>query len=108
MLTLEQIIDLQGKGFTYEQLQFLNGMDVSIPLPNQEPEPKPEPETKSEPKPEPEKKPEDDTISGLKHEIATLTETIKAMQEQNVKNAKSEPETAETVEDIISSFMTAS
>lgn len=118
MLTLDQIITLQGKGFTYEQLQTLNEMDVTMGTPAPEPEPEkksePDPEKKSEPEPEkksepqPERKGDADVIGGLKSEITALTETIKAMQEQNVKAAQQERQEAKTVEDIIASFMTAS
>lgn len=112
MLTIEQIIDLQGKGFTSEQLKVLHEMDITISSPTPEPEKKdePEPEKKQESTPEPEKKqePEPDVIGGLKNEITTLTDTIKAMQEANVQNAKADPPKTESVEDIIKSFMVAS
>ena len=119
MLTLDQIIALQDKGFTYEQLQTLNSMNVTVEAAAPEPEKKAEPEPKPEqpePKPEPEKKPEPqpeqkgnaDVIGGLKSEITALTETIKAMQEQNVKAAQQEKKEELTVDSIISSFMTAS
>lgn len=117
MLTLDQIIDLQGKGFTNEQLQILSLMDMSAPEKKEpekkEPDPEkkePEPE-KKDPAPEPEKKepePDDERVKSLESQIATLTETIKGMQTENAKSAKMEPEPTKTVEDIITSFMEAS
>ena len=107
MLTLEQIIDLQGKGFSYEQLQILNSMDMGTPE-KQEPE-KQEPEKQEPEKQEPEKQePENDRVKALEDEIGKLTDTIKAMQSANVKNAQSDRPKIETVDDIIKSFMEAS
>ena len=124
MLTLDQIITLQDKGFTYEQLQTLNEMNVTVETPAPEPEKKPEPRPEKKPEAQPEKKPEPqpekkpepqpeqkgdaDVIGGLKSEITALTETIKAMQEQNVKAAQQEKKEELTADSIISSFMNAS
>ena len=108
MLSLEQIIELQEKGFTYEQLQVLNTMNVTTPEVIIDPAPMDEAKPENainEAKQEP---PENDVITGLKNELTELTNTIKAMQEQNVKNAKAEPKNVETAEDIIKSFMGAS
>lgn len=110
MLTVEQIIELQGKGFTSEQLKTLHEMNITItPLePEKKQEPEPEPEKKEETEPEKKENEAGDIIGDLKNEIGALTDTIKAMQEANVKNAKAEPEKTESVEDIIKSFMVAS
>ena len=118
MLTLEQIIDLQSKGFSYDQISIINSLDVSTTAnsPKQEPEkqePEKEPE-KQEPEKEPEKQepekqePENDRVKALEDKIGKLTDTIKAMQSANVKGAQSTPPKIETVDDIIKSFMVAS
>ena len=109
MLTLKQIIELQEKGFNFEQIGVLNDMDLSTPEPEkQEPE-KQEPEKQEPEKQEPEKQePENDRVKALEDEIGKLTDTIKAMQSANVKNAQTEPKKIETVDDIIKSFMVAS
>ena len=98
MLTLEQIIELQEKGFTYEQLAMLNAMNLTaVPA---------EPEKKEpEPEPEPAKPAEGDELA---KQIAELTATVKAMQAQNVKQAMQEHPKPLTSEDVIRSFMEAS
>ena len=67
-----------------------------------------EPSPEKKPEPQPELKGDADVVGGLKSEIAALTETIKVMQEQNVKAAQQEKKEEMTVDSIISSFMTAS
>ena len=107
MLTLEQIIELQEKGFTYEQLAMLNAMNLTaVPAEPEKKEPEPEPEKKEpEPEPEPAKPAEGDELA---KQIAELTATVKAMQAQNVKQAMQEHPKPLTSEDVIRSFMEAS
>ena len=110
MLTLEQIIELQEKGFTYEQLTTLNAMNLTA-VPAEPEKKKPEPE-KKEPEPEPEKKEPEPAKPAegeeLAKQIAELTSTVKAMQAQNVKQAMQEQPKPLTSEDVIRSFMEAS
>lgn len=111
MLSLEQIMKLQDKGFTYEQMQILNNMNLTA-APAAPAEPKPEPEQPAEPNPEPvqpaEPKPEQDATGELKKQIDELTATVKAMQAQNVKQAEQDAPKKLTAEDVIKSFMVAS
>ena len=114
MLTLEQIIELQEKGFSYEQLQVLNAMNMGTPETPETPPSKlggeiekEEDETPSKPEKETKKKAaEDDNV--LAKQIAELTATVKAIQAQNVKQAEQEKEKVLTSEDVIKSFMQAS
>ena len=101
MLTLEQIIELQEKGFTYEQLTTLNAMNLTA-VPAEPEKKKPEPEKKE---PEPAKPAEGEELA---KQIAELTSTVKAMQAQNVKQAMQEQPKPLTSEDVIRSFMEAS
>lgn len=112
MLTLEQIIELQGKGFTYEQLQVLNSMNMGTPEtppsePEEETEKKEEEILPSKLEEETEKESAEDD-NGLAKQIAELTATVKAIQAQNVKRAEQEKEKVLTSEDVIKSFMQAS
>ena len=112
MLSLEQIMELQEKGFTYEQLQVLNAMNLSAPATPTASEPEqpaapatPEPEQTAAPAaPEPEQ----DATGELNKKIDELTATVKAMQAQNVKQAEQDVPKKLTAEDVIKSFMEAS
>ena len=99
MLSLEQIMELQEKGFTYDQLQVLNNMNLGAKPTAPEPDaPTPVAPAAQEP----------DTARELNKKIDELTATVKAMQAQNIKQAEQDAPKALTSEDVIKSFMEAS
>lgn len=112
MLSLDQIMELQEKGFTYEQMQILNNMNLTAapaapaaPEPEQPAAPEPKPEQPTAPAaPEPEQ----DATGELNKKIDELTATVKAMQAQNVKQAEQDAPKKLSAEDVIKSFMEAS
>lgn len=112
MLTLEQIMELQNKGFTWEQIATVNTTLGQA-------EAKPEPETPEAPgtpeapeapgTPEaPEAKPETDATAILEKKIDEMAATIKEMQATNVKKAEMDAPKPLTADDVIKSFMEAS
>lgn len=109
MLSLEQIMELQEKGFTYEQMQILNNMNLTAQPPAPA-APEPEPPAPAAPEPEPPAPaaPEQDTAGELNKKIDELTATVKAMQAQNVKQAEQDAPKKLTADDVIKSFMVAS
>ena len=96
MLSLDQIMELQDKGFTYEQMQILNNMNLTA-----------QPAAPAEEPPAP-AEPEQDATGELNKKIDELTATVKAMQAQNVKQAEQDAPKTLTAEDVIKSFMQAS
>lgn len=111
MLSLEQIIELQENGFTLEQMQILNNMNLAAaPAAPAAPEPK-QPATPAAPEPKQPSAPaahEQDATGELNKKIDELTATVKAMQAQNVKQAEQAAPKKLTAEDVIKSFMEAS
>ena len=112
MLSLEQIMELQEKGFTYDQLQVLNNMNLGAKPTAPEPD-APTPVAPAAPEPDaptpvaPAAQ-EPDTARELNKKIDELTATVKAMQAQNIKQAEQDAPKALTSEDVIKSFMEAS
>ena len=99
MLSLDQIMELQEKGFTYEQMQVLNNMNLTAAPAAPA---APEPERPAAPDPE------QDATGELNKKIDELTATVKAMQAQNVKQAEQNAPGKMSAEDVIKSFMEAS
>ena len=95
MLSLDQIMELQEKGFTYEQMQILNNMNLTA-------------QPAAPEAPEAPAAPEQDTAGELNKKIDELTATVKAMQAQNVKQAEQDAPKTLTADDVIKSFMEAS
>lgn len=112
MLSLDQIIELQDKGFTYEQMQILNNMNLTAQpaAPAEEPPAPAAPAAPGEEPPAPAApaEPEQDATGELNKKIDELTATVKAMQAQNVKQAEQDAPKTLTAEDVIKSFMQAS
>ena len=107
MLSLDQIMELQEKGFTYEQMQILNNMNLTAqPAAPEAPEAPAAPEAPEAP--EAPAAPEQDTAGELNKKIDELTATVKAMQAQNVKQAEQDAPKTLTADDVIKSFMEAS
>ena len=109
MLSLDQIMELQDKGFTYEQMQILNNMNLTAQpaAPAEEPPAPAAPAAPAEEPPAP-AEPEQDATGELNKKIDELTATVKAMQAQNVKQAEQDAPKTLTAEDVIKSFMQAS
>ena len=105
MLTLEQIVELQEKGFTYEQIAAVNN---TLGQAEEKPEPEAKPEPDMEAKQEPEAKPEPDSTAILEKKIDEMAATIKELQATNVKKAEMDAPKPLTTDDIIKSFMEAS
>lgn len=115
MLTIEQIMNLQEKGFTWDQIAEVNTMlKQAAPEPEAKPEPEAEPETKPEAKPEPTPEPKPnpepvpDATATLEKKIDEMAATIKELQAANVKKAEMDAPKPKSVDDVIKSFMEAS
>ena len=120
MLSIEQIVTLSEKGFSFDQIGTLNEILSDAgrrPEPKQEQkqEPDQEPEQEQKQDTEPKKKTgilkrivENHETDEIKKRIDDLESTIKALQETNAKHAAHEPESTLTSEDVIKSFMEAS
>ena len=101
MLSLDQIMELQVNGFTWEQITAVNKtLGKAAPEPEQPAAP--------EPKPEQPAAPEQDVTGELSKKIDELSATVKAMQAQNVKRAEQDVPKKLSAEDVIKSFMEAS
>ena len=118
MLSIEQIVTLSEKGFSFDQIGTLNEV-LSDSAKQQEPEQNQEPEQEQKKEPEQEQKKEPEPKNGnrkieykitdvLEKRINDLESTIKALPDTNAKTAAHEPEKKITAEDVIKSLMGAS
>ena len=104
MLTLEQIMELQEKGFTWDQIAAVNNtLGQATPEPEaketQEPEAKEMPEVNPTPV---------DATDTLEKKIDEMAATIQELQAANVKKAEMDVPKPLTADDIVKSFMEAS
>ena len=114
-MTTQQIEKFIDAGYTKEEINLL----FKDPKIDPEPEPEPEPEDKKKPQPEPENKaqPQPDPEQNNSHEqfaqafksltdiVAGLQETVKALQENNIKNAGTDNSKKDTIQDVMQSFI---
>lgn len=86
-MTNEDVLQLVRQGFTADEIRALGWSSQAPETPEapEAPEAPETPETPEAPKVSPEI---EDTIKGLSETVASLTETVKAMQVSNQKNAK--------------------
>ena len=112
MLTLEQIMELQEKGFTWDQIAAVNNT-LGQATPEPEAKETQEPEAKETQEPEAKEMPEVnptpvDATDTLEKKIDEMAATIQELQAANVKKAEMDVPKPLTADDIVKSFMEAS
>lgn len=96
----KDIINLVNAGFSKE--------DILKMFPETQPQPQPQPTPEPQPQPSPEPQPANDqtaeTIKNLTTQVTTLTEIIKTMQSDAIKNAGGGKPETKTSLDVVKDF----
>ena len=112
-MNVEEILKLIEAGFTAAEIRAMNAKapedkpkDSPEDKPKDSPEDKPKNSPEDKPKDNPEDKPLDNSaLSALNNTVESLNNTVKALQEANIKNASRDSDGRESRAKTIQSFL---
>ena len=104
-MNVEEILKLIEAGFTAAEIRAMNAK-APEDKPKDSPEDKPKNSPEDKPKDNPEDKPLDNSaLSALNNTVESLNNTVKALQEANIKNASRDSDGRESRAKTIQSFL---
>ena len=94
----KDVINLVNAGFSKDDILKM------FPDPQPQPQPTPQPTPQPQPQPQPANDPNTETIKNLTTQVTTLTEIIKTMQSDAIKNAGGGKPETKTSLDVVKDF----